>query len=388
MRFHKGNKKSLKLSGPQLYRSCSIVVLSAYIVYVLLVLRQLAVSVSKAGDIPEVHGSPVITGETMNLSTKKRKEKIFLFNSTSTGVDVVYTWVNGSEPIHKKQLERYKAGAYSPKAIELNRFRTEWNELFYSLRLLYKHASHLKHVYVVTSGERPWYANQFPQVTWVNHSEFIPQEFLPTFSSRAIEFGLVHLLGRLSDPFLYMNDDFLILKPLDLKEHTRHKIWYQDAYGKEWTDFSNTGDTYSQAIASSQMALKRHFPQQYRPANCLGHVPVTVRHSTMHRIHTNMPHEIHATMAQFRNPGSMALNYMLSQVERYTDQNATEKVQFLPSNKVTTFIPIDDNSNRLNKILISLLKHPTQFCCMNDDVENPSPEHFTIISGFFEQVLH
>jgi len=242
----------------------------------------------------------------------------------------------------------------------------------------------MRHVYVVTGGERPQYADEFPQVHWVEHSEFIPSKFLPTFSSCAIEFGLIHLLEHLSDPFIYSNDDFFILKPLDLIEHTSKKTWYQDAYGKDWTDNSEEGATYSRAIVASMKALQRVFPEQYRPANCLGHVPITIRHATLRRIHQDMPNELNTSMAQFRNPGCMVLNYMLSQVERYTMQEA---VTFLPSYYVTNFIPMGDNTIQLRRDFLRVKKFPKQFFCLNDNVEHPSPQHATIINEFFQNFL-
>ena len=65
---------------------------------------------------------------------------VFLFNSTSTGVDVVYLWVNGSDPIRKEQLRQVELPAHK-NAASANRWR-EWNELFYCLVLLFEKKRH------------------------------------------------------------------------------------------------------------------------------------------------------------------------------------------------------------------------------------------------------
>jgi len=147
--------------------------------------------------------------EVINEITNRRNNDQFVYNRTSDGVDVVYLWTNGTEPFRQKQLQEYiHESTFSSNAHSANRFR-EWNELYYSLILLFRQALNLRNVVVVTAGERPYYVEQFPQVVWANDSEFIPNEILPTFSSTTIELGLFYLLPQLSDPFIEMNDDWV-----------------------------------------------------------------------------------------------------------------------------------------------------------------------------------
>ena len=188
-----------------------------------------------------------------------------------------------TDPIRQKQLQDYIIESSIKNAHSPNRFR-EWNELYYSLILLYRHASSMRRVFVVTSGERPYYADEFPQVTWINHSEFIPEHILPTFSSFTIQFALFYLLPRVSNPFLHMNDDFFIRKPTDLKDHCSKQVWYEE---ENWWTIDPSGrdskkqlDLYSQVHVNTNRALKKVFPQHTR-SHLMAHAPAVVRHETL-----------------------------------------------------------------------------------------------------------
>jgi UDP-N-acetylglucosamine-lysosomal-enzyme len=162
-------------------------------------------------------------------------------------VDVVYTWVNGSDPAFRDALARRKAewelvdaekrgdghgngesGAKSSDENELgakrrdvaanltasnltkNRF-DDHDELRYSLRSVWMHAPWIRNVIVVTNGQIPsWLNLTHPKVRVVTHAEIFPNaEHLPTFSSHAIEMHL-HTIPGISKTFLYMNDDFFL----------------------------------------------------------------------------------------------------------------------------------------------------------------------------------
>ena len=162
-------------------------------------------------------------------------------------VDVVYTWVNGSDPAFRDALARRKAewelvdaekrgdghgngesGAKSSDENELgakrrdvaanltasnltkNRF-DDHDELRYSLRSVWMHAPWIRNVIVVTNGQIPsWLNLTHPKVRVVTHAEIFPNaEHLPTFSSHAIEMHL-HSIPGISKTFLYMNDDFFL----------------------------------------------------------------------------------------------------------------------------------------------------------------------------------
>lgn len=145
-------------------------------------------------------------------------------------IDVVYTWVNGTDPRWKAEKEywhkhwiasltgqplpqkpedtQHVKGSDSANAD--NRFRDN-EELRYSLRSLEKYAPWVRHIYVVTDGQIPsWLNIESPKLSIVKHSEiFGNKSHLPVFSSPAIEWNLDNIPG-LSDSFLYFNDDVFL----------------------------------------------------------------------------------------------------------------------------------------------------------------------------------
>ncbi|XP_054740130.1 N-acetylglucosamine-1-phosphotransferase subunits alpha/beta [Anastrepha obliqua] len=123
-------------------------------------------------------------------------------------IDVVYTWVNGSDPAFTESARRHNP-FYDPARFD------DKNELRYSLRSLEKYASWVRHIYIVTNGQIPhWLDLSCEKVTVVPHEVLIPKpELLPTFSSSAIE-TFIHRIPQLSQRFLYLNDDIFLGAPL------------------------------------------------------------------------------------------------------------------------------------------------------------------------------
>jgi len=127
-------------------------------------------------------------------------------------VDVVYTWVDGSDPAwaQRKRVVLGTEGAaddVNASADSHSRFASH-DELRYSLRSLEAYAPWVRHVYLVTDRQVPaWLVDNHPRLTVVDHSEiFTDPSVLPVFNSHAIESQLHHIDG-LSERYLYVNDD-------------------------------------------------------------------------------------------------------------------------------------------------------------------------------------
>ena len=142
-------------------------------------------------------------------------------SSTSSGrvcfdrVDIVYTWVNGSDEAWLSAKAAYSPAGASPQE---HRFRDN-NELRYSLRSIEKHAPWVGNIYIVTNGQVPrWLDVEHPKVFIVPHTAIFPDTgHLPTFSSSAIESHL-HRIPGLSDKFIYFNDDVFLGAPVYLDD--------------------------------------------------------------------------------------------------------------------------------------------------------------------------
>lgn len=126
-------------------------------------------------------------------------------------IDFVVTWVDGNDPAW--QAEKAK---YSPKNADNRNVRyRDWDNMQYWFRAVEKFAPWVNKIHFVTYGHLPkWLNTENPKLNIAKHSDFIPKEYLPTFSSRPIEFNL-HRIKDLAERFVYFDDDMFILKPVD-----------------------------------------------------------------------------------------------------------------------------------------------------------------------------
>ncbi|HEY3337475.1 MAG TPA: Stealth CR1 domain-containing protein [Propionicimonas sp.] len=135
--------------------------------------------------------------------------------SVADPIDVVYTWVDGSDPSWQARRNGMDptGGKLAADALDPAR-TTNRDELRYSLRSLAMNASWVNHIWLVTDGQVPSWLAAHPKLTVVRHEEiFTDPSALPTFNSHAIECQLHHIEG-LAEHFLYLNDDFFFGRPV------------------------------------------------------------------------------------------------------------------------------------------------------------------------------
>lgn len=127
-------------------------------------------------------------------------------------IDFVIAWVDGADP---KWID--KRNQYTKNAISAHYYR-DWELLRYWFRAVEKYASWVHKIYFVTDGQIPkWMNINHPKLKIVNHNEYIPHQYLPTFNANVIELNF-HLIEELSEKFVYFNDDMFIgdyVKPDD-----------------------------------------------------------------------------------------------------------------------------------------------------------------------------
>ena len=201
----------------------------------LVLLLSIAFVFSAAVGLPLRSAVRVATGRACFAATDNIAGGDFSAQLCSEPFDVVYTWVNGSDPEQRAALLEYRArwdseaGVLLPTAhvesksnssnatddtAALNRYRDN-GELKYSLRSLVKYAPWVRRIILVTNGQVPrWLDTQHPRIRIVTHAEIFPNASdLPTFSSPAIEAHL-HRIPGLSARFIYFNDDVMLGSPV------------------------------------------------------------------------------------------------------------------------------------------------------------------------------
>ena len=125
-------------------------------------------------------------------------------------IDFVVPWVDDSDPVWRKKKADYSGIKDSEGNTEV-RYR-DWDNLKYWFRGVEKYAPWVRYVWFVTDDQKPeWLNVDHPKLKWVKHTDFIPEEYLPTFSANPIEWNL-HRIEGLAEQFVYFNDDVFLIR--------------------------------------------------------------------------------------------------------------------------------------------------------------------------------
>jgi hypothetical protein len=129
-------------------------------------------------------------------------------------IDFVVTWVDMDDPKWKADFAKYSGKIDNTKnEVSEARFR-DHGFLKYWFRGVEKFAPWVRKVHFVTCNQKPkWLNASHPKLQLVNHTDYIPEKFLPVFNSSLIEIYL-HKIPDLADQFVYFNDDFFIINHL------------------------------------------------------------------------------------------------------------------------------------------------------------------------------
>ena len=127
-------------------------------------------------------------------------------------IDFVIIWVDGNDPNWRKQKAEYDVETVTSANSEV-RFR-DWDNLRFWFRGVEKFAPWVNKIHFVTWGHLPeWLDTENPKLNIVNHKDYIPGDYLPTFSSHTIELNL-HRIDGLAEQFVYFNDDMFLTAPV------------------------------------------------------------------------------------------------------------------------------------------------------------------------------
>ena len=115
----------------------------------------------------------------------------------SEKIDFVVLWVDGSDPKWLKEKNKY-----SDSKIDIDdtiaRYR-DMKTFKYWFRAVEKYTPWVNKIHFITWGHVPdWLDTTNPKLNIVNHKDYIPKEYLPTFNSNVIELNL-HRIEDLSE---------------------------------------------------------------------------------------------------------------------------------------------------------------------------------------------
>ena len=173
-------------------------------------------------------------------------------------IDFVITWVDMEDPKWKAEFAKYSGKKENEKnGVSEARFR-DYGFLKYWFRGVEKFAPWVRKIHFVTSGQKPeWLDENNPKINLVNHKDYIPAEFLPTYNSVVIE-RYLHKIPDLAEHFVYFNDDFYIINNISTERFFKNGVPCDIAvfqYNPSWSQ-------WYKRIKNNLRIINKHFDKK------------------------------------------------------------------------------------------------------------------------------
>ena len=160
-------------------------------------------------------------------------------------IDFVVSWVDGNDITWKQERAKYLDDDKDDNN-GIFRYR-DWDIFQYWFRTVEKYAPWVNHIYLLTSDQIPkWLNIDSPKLTVVDHKDYIPAKYLPTFSSIPIELNMWRI-QELSEHFVYFNDDMFLTAPVVPEDFFGGELPKYTAVAIPIANYSNT-DAHSHQL--------------------------------------------------------------------------------------------------------------------------------------------
>jgi hypothetical protein len=299
-------------------------------------------------------------------------------------VDLVYTWVDGDDEEWLASFRRtaeVEGRRFDEHALDRSRYRSR-DELRASLRSVWMYCGWVRHIHVVTAGQRPAWLVDDDRISVVDHREIMPASALPTFNSHAIEASLHHIDG-LAEHFVYFNDDMFVTRPT-----TPETFFHPNGLAKVFQSGARVPgieDDQTPAVDTAarrgRELLQRRFGRVVvdKPL----HSPYPLRRSVLDEIESEFTEVIEATRhSRFRSPSD--LSTAASFAQHYAV--ATGRATF--AEIVNEYVHIE--SKRLGWHLDRVrLGADVDTCCINESghEHGVGPEAESAVADFFAEMF-
>ncbi|MFJ6214287.1 stealth conserved region 3 domain-containing protein [Streptomyces sp. NPDC092296] len=278
-------------------------------------------------------------------------------------IDVVYTWVDGSDPEWLRRRAQAAGEAYHAEAANAARYLSR-DELKYSLRSLRMNAPWVRNIYLVTDDQVPrWLDTSVPGLKVVSHKEiFSDPSVLPTFNSHAIESQLHHIDG-LAEHFLYFNDDMFLgreVTPQDFFHASGLTKFFPSPANVPQGEISEDDVPVSVAGKNNRELIENRFGTVLTQK--MKHVPYPLRRSVLYEIESEFAERHSATMGnRFRSLNDLSIASSLHHYYAFhTGRAVPGSVRYMYVD-----LALPDTPARLGRLLANRDRHTF---CLNDTV--------------------
>lgn len=175
-------------------------------------------------------------------------------------IDFVVLWVDGNDKKWQQEKEKYSPKKISNGSNGNVRYR-DWDNLKYWFRGVEKFASWVNNVYFITWGHLPsWLNIKNPKLKIIKHEDYIPEKYLPTFSSNPIELN-VNKIKNLSENFVLFNDDTFLINEVSKEDFFKNGLPC-DNYNEVNLDLSAEDDTFASTITNNYKILNKYYDKR------------------------------------------------------------------------------------------------------------------------------
>jgi hypothetical protein len=300
-------------------------------------------------------------------------------------INLVYTWVNGSDPDHIEARTR-RAGNTRWAAPGNNRFR-DLGGLFYSLRSAELHAPWINKIFIITSGQVPGFLNlDNPKIEIISHKDYFkyPDRDLPTFNSNAIEGSFPYLPDRVGPCFIYLNDDMFFgsdVSPSDFYDSERGQILFISSWTAPPPE-SKLNNLWHRSILTSNTALDKLWGKATR--HYASHGPYFFSLEVLRHMGDSLAELLNSTAQHpFRDGNDAAIPFLYNQWSSHYFQTVTARTS------INHYMKINDEPMKVKKDFARILDKRPKTVCMNDalDEVHPNPQSLQYMEEFFNTMF-
>ena len=206
----------------------------------------------------------------------------------STPIDIVYLWVDGSDPVWrgKRNAAFAEWNLQNPHDLAAfgntaGRYRDN-DELLFNLRALEKFFPDHGHVYLVTDSQAPAWLQPSDDLTVIDHRDLFPPSTQWVYDSGHIESYLHHIDG-LSERFFYMNDDVFFGATVDVDWWFGDRLKVFNEFGQvpNYEALQQDASALVNASLLSRDWLSQRYPHYQHDPRVYSHSPRPMLKSAM-----------------------------------------------------------------------------------------------------------